>query len=225
MKGTYTAPEFNLDAFHCPHCEAYSHQTWYGAARVHSSSGNVSAFLEDTTISVCQRCHKFTIWLGKRMIYPDMSIASLPSEDMPPNVKEDYLEARSIVSLSPRASTALLRLALQKLMVHLGESGKDINNDIANLVKKGLPVTIQKALDLVRVIGNNAVHPGELDLKDDSKTAVALFGLVNMIVNVMITQPKEIDELYHKVPKAAQEAIEKRDTRTPVPKERTQEEK
>ena len=104
-----------------------------------------------------------------------------------------------------------MRLALQKLMVHLGESGKNINDDIANLVEKGLPTTIQKALDAVRVIGNNAVHPGELDLKDDAKTAVALFRLVNMIVRVMITQPKEVNALYNKIPSGAKKAIKKRD--------------
>jgi hypothetical protein len=132
---------------------------------------------------------------------------------MPTNVKEDFIEARNIVNASPRAATALLRLALQKLMVHLGESGKNINDDIANLVKKGLSPTIQKALDAVRVVGNNAVHPGELDLKDDNETAVALFGLVNLIVNARITQPKEVDELYSKIPTGAKEAIEKRDNR------------
>ena len=37
---------------------------------------------------------------------------------------------------------------------HLGESGKNINDDIAALVKKGLNLMIQQSLDVVRVIGN-----------------------------------------------------------------------
>ncbi|MEM2995308.1 MAG: DUF4145 domain-containing protein [Candidatus Bathyarchaeia archaeon] len=96
-------------------------------------------------------------------------------------------------------------------MVALGETGKDLNEDIANLVKKGLPTKIQQALDSVRVIGNNAVHPGELNLRDDINTAVALFDLTNMIVEYMITKPKEISELYNRIPKGAKKAIEKRD--------------
>ena len=66
-------------------------------------------------------------------------------------------------------------------------------------------------MDAVRVIGNNAVHPGEIDLKDDRETATALFELLNMIVEVMITQPKKVDQIYDKIPQGAKEAIEKRD--------------
>jgi hypothetical protein len=74
-----------------------------------------------------------------------------------------------------------------------------------------LPVTIQQALDCVRVVGNNAVHLGELDLKDDRETAISLFDWVNMIVAVMITQPKEVKSVYEKIPKGAKDAIVKRD--------------
>jgi hypothetical protein len=149
--------------------------------------------------------------MGKTIIYPISSIAPLPSEDMPPDVKVDYIEARNVVNNSPRGASALLRLALQKLMPHLGEKGSNLDTDIGNLVKKGLPVTIQQALDCVRVIGNNAVHPGELDLKDDIETSSALFGLLNTIIEMMITKPKEISALYEKIPKGAKEAIIKRD--------------
>jgi hypothetical protein len=51
----------------------------------------------------------------------------------------------------------------------LGEKG-DSSPAIGNLVKKGLPPMTQESLDCVRVIGNNAVHPGELDLKYDIET-------------------------------------------------------
>ena len=96
----------------------------------------------------------------------------------------------------------------------LGEGGKDLNKDIGSLVKKGLPLKIQQALDAVRVIGNNAVHPGELDLRDDIATANALFDLLNMIVSVMITQPKQVEAVYEKIPAGAREQIERRDTPT-----------
>jgi hypothetical protein len=130
---------------------------------------------------------------------------------MPEAVRNDYLEARDIVSKSPRAAAALLRLALQKLMPEIGRKGDNLNDDIGQLVREGLPVQVQQALDVVRVVGNNAVHPGLIDLKDDQITALALFNLVNLIVDFMIAQPKRVLELYDSLPEASRAAIEKRD--------------
>jgi hypothetical protein len=144
------------------------------------------------------------------MIYPTSGSAPLPNPDLPHGIKLDYEEARSIVSFSPRGAAALLRLAIQKLCKHLGEKGKDLNTDIANLVKKGLDPKIQKALDVVRVIGNEAVHPGQIDLKDDTKTVEKLFTLVNLIAEAMISQPKHVDNLYKSLPPDKKDQIKKR---------------
>jgi len=67
------------------------------------------------------------------------------------------------------------------------------------------------ALDAVRVIGNNAVHPGQIDLTDDVATATALFGLVNFISEKMISEPAEIKRLYDLLPAGALAQIQKRD--------------
>jgi hypothetical protein len=102
-------------------------------------------------------------------------------------------------------------LAVQKLCAVLGESGKNINDDIASLVKKGLSVQIQEALDIVRVIGNEAVHPGQIDLNDDRATAASLFELVNLIIEERISEPKRRAEMYAKLPASKRDAIAKRD--------------
>ncbi len=122
-----------------------------------------------------------------------------------------YNEARSIVAVSPRGASALLRLGLQMLCAALGEPGKSINVDIASLVKKGLLPQVQQSLDALRVIGNHAVHPGTLDLKDSQITAVALFGAMNLIVEQMISAPKHTAALYESLPAADREHIEQRD--------------
>lgn len=81
---------------------------------------------------------------------------------------------------------------------------------------KGLPVAIQQALDLVRVIGNHAVHPGSINLNDDRDTAAKLFELVNLIAENQITQPMAIAKLFdEKVPDGAKAAIAKRDVAPP----------
>jgi hypothetical protein len=116
------------------------------------------------------------------------------------------------VHRSPRGAAALLRLAIQKLMPHLGEDGGNLNGSIANLAKKGLDRRVQQALDVVRVTGNNAVHPGELDLRDDAATATQLFALVNIIVQSTISAKAQIEAMYATLPEGALKAIEKRDS-------------
>ena len=146
------------------------------------------------------------------MISPDESNIVPPNTDLNDDIKADYNEATSIVNKSPRGAAALLRLCVQKLCKQLGESGDNLDRDIGNLVKKGLPGNIQKALDIVRVIGNNAVHPGQIDITDDIDTASRLFELVNHIAEIMITHPKKVDEMYNKLPEEKRKAIGKRDS-------------
>lgn len=146
------------------------------------------------------------------MVVPLTGNVEPANADLPENIKSDYNEAKDIVNISPRGAAALLRLAVQKLCIHLGEKGTNINDDIASLVKKGLPVQMQQALDSVRVIGNNAVHPGTIDLNDKRETALALFGFVNVIAEVLISQPKKIQEFYEKhLPESARASIAVRD--------------
>jgi hypothetical protein len=145
------------------------------------------------------------------MIVPSEAPVPPHHQDLPEVCIDGYNEARDIVARSPRAAAALLRLTVQKLMVELGEKGKDINSDIGDLVKKGLPVLVQQALDICRVVGNNAVHPGKIDLNDTPEIAHILFDMINLIVEDRIERPKHIQSVYEKLPEGAREAIKKRD--------------
>jgi hypothetical protein len=133
---------------------------------------------------------------------------------MPSEVLDDLNEARAIVGSSPRATAALLRLITEKLVTKLEPNGKDLNAKIGNLVEEGLPVRIAKSLDILRVIGNESVHPGLIDLNDTPDMAQKLFKLINMIVEDRISLPGEVDELYETLPENKREAIEKRNERS-----------
>ncbi len=204
MKQSFVAPNFELEAFNCPFCYAFAHQLWRELYYVNQNKSH------SLTTSTCQLCKDEAIWIGNFMIHPERSVIDSPNEDLDDAIKEDYLEAASILHKSPRGAAALLRLAVQKLCKQLGESGENIDRDIASLVKKGLPEKIQQSLDAIRVIGNEAVHPGELDLKDDIETAGQLFNLVNFIAYYMITKSKEIEGMYNRIPQEKRDAIEKR---------------
>jgi hypothetical protein len=162
-------------------------------------------------LTQCYNCKKFAVWVHDRLLFPATKPGVLPNPDLPDEILADFEEARGIVDASPRGAAALLRLSIQKLCQHLGEKGKNIDDDIASLVKKGLNPLVQQALDIVRVIGNEAVHPGVMDLKDDRDTALQLFELVNSIADQMISHPQKIKTMYLKLPEAKRDAIAKRD--------------
>ncbi|MET3693171.1 DUF4145 domain-containing protein [Methylobacterium goesingense] len=166
-------------------------------------------------LSVCYSCDEVSLCSAYDLVYPTSKTEVFPNTDIPPDAKADFEEAATIVDLSPRGAAALLRLALQKMLKSLGQSGENINQDIAALVQQGLPVAVQRALDVVRVIGNNAVHPGEIDMRDDKATATRLFALVNIIAEAMITQPKQIGAMFEDLPQGAIDAIERRDKPKP----------
>lgn len=205
----YEAPEHLKEAFNCPLCGAYASQQWVDLVQdpTESRGGRLQS-------CVCRRCKEYSIWHRRRMVYPTSGAAPFPNTDLPDEIQADYEEARSIASLSPRGAAALLRLAIEKLCNHLGAKGKDLNDQIAYLVKQGLDPMVQESLDSVRVIGNEAVHPGQIDLKDDEETAVSLFELVNLVADRTITYPKRAEEVYQRLPESKRKAIEERDRPT-----------
>jgi len=223
----------------CPGCNATTqHFTFQILTSVSGDGSNVVIKVPGESsaclfLSECVVCHNHMLWMtpwqkdieyiglaqliqrdGTRLLMPSTNPSvPPPSSDMPEEVRKDFSEACKVLEASPRSAAALLRLALQKLMSHLGKQGKNINEDIAALVKAGLSVRIQQALDCVRVIGNEAVHPGELDLRDDRETVLQLFNLVNLIIEDRITTPKKIEQMYSKLPQNKREEIEKRDSK------------
>ena len=163
-------------------------------------------------IAICQSCGKYSLWVDQEIVYPRKVSLDPPNEDLNEEIKAIYKEAARIFLDSPRGATALLRLSLQMLLKQLGKEGKNINSDIKELVEDGLSPKIQKALDLLRVIGNNAVHPGQINLDDNKDVALKLFKILNIIANEMITKPKEIETLYEEViPEETKKHIDTRD--------------
>jgi hypothetical protein len=78
-----------------------------------------------------------------------------------------------------------------------------------------LDMRVQQALDVLRIVGNEAVHPGQIDLRDNRETAESLFRLFNLIVDKMISEPKHIAEIYGSLPPEKLKGIEERDKPKP----------
>ena len=200
-----------VPSFTCPHCSAFAHMTWDGVPSNHPARLTLD-------IAFCDACHKYSLWIRQnesqryQMVWPDDVDVPPPNPDLNEDITSDYGEAASILNKSPRGAAALLRLCVQKLCVELGQPGKNLNTDIASLVEKGLPPKVQQSLDVVRVVGNESVHPGQMDMKDDTDTARALFSLVNVIAESLISAPKQAEEIFKSLPPSKLAEIEKRDS-------------
>ena len=203
----FIVPTVLEKSFTCPSCHVIAQQQWRS---LNENGQHVPPDYGIYHFGTCHHCTKQTVWLEDALLYPFSVNAPPANIEMPLEVKKIYDEAAIVCTSSPRSSSALLRLAVQHLCKELGESGENINNDIASLVKKGLPVIVQQSLDVVRITGNNAVHPGVIDV-DSEETALSMFNLINVIVEYMIAMPKRVSGLYSNLPSSTIVAIEKRD--------------
>ena len=204
----YYLPKHRSSSFHCLYCHVYAGQVWCDISRPEGTL--LSIRNEYLHASYCSHCGVPTLWLDEKIIYPNTGEFPLPNSDLPDDVKKIYAEAAAIAQQSPRAACALLRLAVQMLLEHLGEKGT-INDGIKNLVNKGLDPQIQQALDTLRVTGNHAVHPGIIDVDDITK-GQPLFSMINIIADALISQPKRIQATYSSLlPDRDRNAIAKRD--------------
>lgn len=219
------APTYGLESFTCPHCLAFAQQKWFrvmtneniehfGNQLEYELFGFVGNEKNGLAFCDCMACYKKTIWLDRKMVYPNQSNIENPKDLMPTEVRELYDEARAVFPVSPRASAALLRLALELLLPHLGATKAKPNAMIGQLVEdRKVFGRVQEAMDYLRVTGNDAVHPGLLDHegKDDAEVSRGLFKILNYIVAETIESDAMVRDLYQILPERVREGIENRD--------------
>ena len=161
-------------------------------------------------LSQCYVCNGTAVWLRDRMIWPNQTFDVQPNPDLPDHIRADFVEASAIAVASPRGAAALLRLAIERLCIYLGKEGT-IDAMIAQLVTDGLNVRVKQALDVIRVTGNDAVHPGTISFGDDPATVSTLFKMVNLIAEKTISEPKHVEEAFASLPEEKRKWIEDRD--------------
>jgi hypothetical protein len=216
----YVAPTFHAKAFTCMFCSVLTSMTWVPLWTRPHNGFRLSVF----QLCFCDHCGQNSLWLNTtetdledeppmtgRLVLPSTAAAPVAHVDLPPDCKVDFEEAREISGRSPRGAAALLRLCLQKLCIALGGRGRKVDDDIGMLVQKGLNPKIQQAFDVVRVTGNHAVHPGEISLEENPDHVTVMFEMINLIVEELISRPKQVDERFNSLPAGALEAIARRD--------------
>jgi hypothetical protein len=168
----------------CPHCLT-TVQFLNGKSNFMGGKFNeVSIFDQDDSknqidiyVSTCPQCSKSiiaaeigrSIWDTQSnknnfeidmefIVWPRQITRAIPKE-VPKHIVENYNEAASVLSISPKASAALSRRCLQALLREAGDANQKNLVDQIEYVKPQLPIYIAENIDSVRNIGNFAAHP------------------------------------------------------------------
>ena len=156
-------------------------------------------------IAFCQHCGGFTLWLGDAMIYPQVGGAPPPHEKMPPQIREIYEEARGVLPASPRASVALLRVALEGLLEEAGYRQGRLADRLQKAYEDGkLSASTYKLAETLRYAGNAAAHyePWKIDPsqgEEDREMVYHLFDFVNDVMEELIARPRRHEEVIRKI--------------------------
>ena len=219
-------PKLDKGSFKCPHCNVLTTQEWrdikINMEKKYVESHKAVEYNMPMPgmpphynwlyrYATCHNCGGISIWFRDEMIYPLTGTTPDPNKDMPDKIMEIFNEARNISNISPRASVALLRLCVEQLVNQLDKGKGSLNDKIKRLVEKELSKEVQQALDLVRVSGNNAIHPGEISLDDNNEHIEMLFKTINIIVERTISSKNQIQDAYNKLPSKDIKSIQDRD--------------
>lgn len=184
----------------------------------HRNEVSIDGVVFNVWVAECHICAGLSIWCGSECIYPLTAEGVSPNEDLPEGIKQIFIEASLVVRHSPRAAAALLRSAIEMICNDLKEKGifdfknaTSLNDRIGMLAKEKLGQAALQAFDIVRITGNDAVHAGVIHHEEVRETPEILFELVNLIADECFTKPKNVANIYNKLPKSARDAIARRD--------------
>jgi hypothetical protein len=166
--------------------------------------------ISNVSISYCFSCNEIGLWVGDQLVWPKGATSPEPKLDALPDVPQENENVNQTLDASPRGAAVLLRLATEKLCKELGETEQGPRPTIASPLQEEVDARVLKALEAIRIIESNAMPPDYVGVRDDRATAETLSGLVNLICEKMMIEPRHLQALYTRVREGAQSAIEQR---------------
>ncbi len=137
----YYQPRVNTYAFNCLHCGVYAKQDWYftfvygNADKDNPNQTYNRKKLEEMKVSKCTHCDDIVIWSRENMLIPRGMEVQEPPGDVPDKIKEIYIVAGKVFNDSPRASGALIRMALELLLQFINKNDLGLDKNITELIK------------------------------------------------------------------------------------------
>src|SRR5574337_461731 len=158
----------------CPHCLESFHDFYEVIPVGNDASGDWGVISRK-----CPSCERVVLVLGsgkigsiggrhileyikdERLIYPRAPSRVPLSKEVPDEFAREYREACTVLADSPKASAALSRRCLQRLL--RGKANikpSNLANEIQEVIDSGsLPPYIAESINDIRNIGNFAAHP------------------------------------------------------------------
>ena len=206
----------------CPHCSTAAYIKWYETEVITIDSTGEGVFI---TYGTCPECKEVIIFLSKgpvdynsdgdsyikfynnnesivnssKLLYPQKERLN-NSEYIPKEFFDDYIEAYKVISISPKASAAINRRLLQKILHEkYNIRKKNLSDEIKEFIGiEGIPSHIIDAIDAIRQIGNFASHPmknsktGEI-IDVEPGEAEWLLEVIEELFDFSFIQPKKLE--------------------------------
>lgn len=137
----------------------------------------------------------------EEVVYPRHMARRPLSDEVPSDIRDDYNEAASVLSLSPKASAAISRRLLQHILRdRWGIKHRSLQKEIKEFVARtDVPPYVSETVDAVRVVGNLAAHPTKdqntgtiVDVEPEE--AEWLLEAIEALCDFSYVQPKLLEE-------------------------------
>jgi hypothetical protein len=136
-------------------------------------------------ISNCHSCNGFSLWVGGLLVFPTRI------DKTPELVEDDLDEAAAILDKFPRGATALMRVCIQKLVHLLEENGNALNQRVSSLVRKGLEMEMQQAMEVLQVLRLDPVQLNPLESQADRETALRFLDSLKEVLERRMSQNRD----------------------------------
>jgi hypothetical protein len=195
----------------CPHCGNESSQVlvhsqvceWVGRSLVDDAELNLG---RTYFVASCETCNHILLYSfygdDHADRYPEIfaeSYLEYPASgnlplSVPDSIRQVYEEATKIKLSSPNAFAVQIRRALEVLCKDRGAKGKNLNEQIKDLVsREELPATLGEAADLLRHLGNTGAHADEKSIRLSQVKALDKF--FRAIVEYVYVAPSTVSAL------------------------------
>ena len=179
-----------MAAHFCPHCKVM--------ATFGDQGPNASWEMRYHSIWVCSNCSgvvyaRRSLETNEVEIWP--SLRSQAPEELPEPVRENFSEAlRSVNANNPRAAVVMTRSALQAAAREQGAEGKNLREEIDDLVTKHvIPESLGNWSHEIRDGGNLVAHP-EPGKQVGMADAEELIALAESIFEYLYIVPKQVEK-------------------------------